>query len=87
VSRAKDDLKSFAQKLGMKITAWYIENELRVNLQCPELFKLLPNTPGDILLLEQVDRLSLLNAEDWGKLKAELSARRARVVALDLPTS
>jgi DNA invertase Pin-like site-specific DNA recombinase len=41
----------------------------------------------DILLVEQVDRLSRLNAADWEKLKAELAARRVRVVALDLPTS
>jgi DNA invertase Pin-like site-specific DNA recombinase len=34
-----------------------------------------------------VDRLSRLNASDWEKLKAELAARRVRVVALDLPTS
>lgn len=42
---------------------------------------------GDILLVEQVDRLSRLGTADWERLKAELSARRVRVVALDLPTS
>jgi len=31
--------------------------------------------------------LSRLTAADWEKLKAELMARRVRVVALDLPTS
>jgi DNA invertase Pin-like site-specific DNA recombinase len=34
-----------------------------------------------------VDRLSRLNAEDWERLKAEVKARKVRVVALDLPTS
>jgi DNA invertase Pin-like site-specific DNA recombinase len=54
----------------------------------PELFRLLGDAqPGDILLVEQVDRLSRLKAEDWERLKAELTARRVRVVALDLPTS
>jgi DNA invertase Pin-like site-specific DNA recombinase len=43
--------------------------------------------PTDILLVEQVDRLSRLTAADWEKLKAELTARHIRVVALDLPTS
>jgi DNA invertase Pin-like site-specific DNA recombinase len=43
--------------------------------------------PGDILLVAQVDRLSRLTAEDWERLKADLTARRMRVVALDLPTS
>jgi DNA invertase Pin-like site-specific DNA recombinase len=39
------------------------------------------------MLVEQVDRLSRLTAADWERLKAELTARRIRVVALDLPTS
>jgi DNA invertase Pin-like site-specific DNA recombinase len=43
--------------------------------------------PGDILLVEQVDRLSRLTSADWEKLKAELTTRHVRVVALDLPTS
>ena len=50
----------------------------------PELFRLLSDAqPGDILLVEQVDRLSRLTAEDWERLKAELTARHVRVVALD----
>ena len=54
----------------------------------PELFRLLRDAhPGDILLVEQVDRLSRLSAPDWKRLKADLTARRMRVVALDLPTS
>jgi len=40
-----------------------------------------------VLLVEQVDCLSRLTSADWEKLKAELTARRVRVVALDLPTS
>jgi DNA invertase Pin-like site-specific DNA recombinase len=53
-----------------------------------ELFRLLADAhEGDILLVEQVDRLSRLTAADWEHLKAELTARRVRVVALDLPTS
>ena len=39
------------------------------------------------MLVEQVDRLSRLTTGDWEKLKTELTARRVRVVALDLPTS
>lgn len=87
-SRAKADLEAFAQERGLKIASWYIENESGASLQRPELFKLLSDChAGDILLIEQVDRLSRLNAEDWEKLKAELKTRRVRVVALDLPTS
>jgi DNA invertase Pin-like site-specific DNA recombinase len=42
---------------------------------------------GDVLLVEQVDRLSRLNGDDWERLKAEVKARKVPVVALDLPTS
>jgi DNA invertase Pin-like site-specific DNA recombinase len=42
---------------------------------------------GDVLLVEQVDRLSRLTDADWRKLRAELDGKQIRVVALDLPTS
>ena len=42
---------------------------------------------GDVLLVEQVDRLTRLSAEDWDKLKHEIRGRHVRIVALDLPTS
>ena len=58
------------------------------SLKRPELFRLLADCqPGDVLLVEQVDRLSRLNAEDWERLKAEINSRKVKVVALDLPTS
>lgn len=86
--RAKDDLIEFARERGLHIAAFYVENESGASLQRPELFRLLGDChEGDILLIEQVDRLSRLNAEDWAKLKSELQSRRVRVVALDLPTS
>ena len=54
----------------------------------PELFRLLADCrPGDVLLVEQVDRLSRLNDADWEKLKREIKDREVKVVALDLPTS
>ena len=87
-TRAKAQLEDFAQAHGLTIAAFYIENESGALLKRPQLFRLLSDArPGDILLIEQVDRLSRLTADDWEKLKAELSARRVRVVALDLPTS
>ena len=43
--------------------------------------------PGDVVLIEQVDRLSRLSGPDWTKLRAELDAKQIRVVAMDLPTS
>ncbi|WP_426237401.1 recombinase family protein [Pararhizobium sp. DWP1-1-3] len=87
-SRAKDDLVRFVDERGLKIAAFYMENESGASLARPELFRLLSDChPGDVLLVEQVDRLSRLNAEDWTKLKAEIGMKRVRVVALDLPTS
>lgn len=87
-SRAKNDLIEFAKERGLQIAAFYIEHESGASLQRPELFRLLGDChEGDCILLEQVDRLSRLNADDWAKLKTELQSRRVRVVALDLPTS
>lgn len=86
--RAKADLESFAKERGLRIASYYVENESGASLQRPELFRLLSEChEQDVLLIEQVDRLSRLNTEDWNKLKAELAARKVRVVALDLPTS
>jgi hypothetical protein len=87
-SRARAQLKHFVAERGLKIVAYYAENESGAKLARPELFRLLNDAePGDILLVEQVDRLSRLTATDWERLKAELTSRRVRVVALDLPTS
>jgi DNA invertase Pin-like site-specific DNA recombinase len=87
-SRARNQLKAFATERNLEVVAWYVENESGAKLARPELFRLLADAhDGDILLVEQVDRLSRLTAADWEKLRAELTARRIRVVALDLPTS
>lgn len=87
-SRARADLQAFAKDRGLTIAATYLENESGASLQRPELFRLLSDSqPGDVLLIEQVDRLSRLNAADWEKLRSEIRQRQVKVVALDLPTS
>ncbi|WP_103334473.1 recombinase family protein [Pseudotabrizicola formosa] len=87
-SRAAVDLDDFASDRGLTIAARYTENESGAKLERPELFRLLADClPGDVLLVEQVDRLSRLNGADWERLKAQIAAKRVRVVALDLPTS
>lgn len=87
-SRARAQLEAFADERGLHVAAWYVENESGSTLSRPELFRLLKDArPGDVLLVEQVDRLSRLTADDWKKLKSEIATRRVRVVALDLPTS
>jgi len=87
-SRARGDLDRFAAERGLTIASYYLENESGASLHRPELFRLLSDAKaGDILLIEQVDRLSRLNGEDWNKLKTEIASRQIKVVALDLPTS
>lgn len=86
--RAKSELQNFADNKAISIAAWFTENESGASLKRPELFKLIEFAqPGDILLVEQVDRLSRLNAEDWEKLSTLIKTKGIRVVALDLPTS
>lgn len=86
--RARGDLEAFAAGRQMVIAATYVENESGASLARPELFRLLGDCrPGDVLLVEQVDRLSRLTAADWERLKDEIRKRQVKVVALDLPTS
>jgi DNA invertase Pin-like site-specific DNA recombinase len=86
--RAREQVEAFAAERGLPIVGTYVENESGAKLARPELFRLLADSkPGDVLLVEQVDRLSRLTDSDWRKLRAELDARQVRVVALDLPTS
>jgi Resolvase, N terminal domain len=67
--RARDQLKAFASERGLSVAACYVENESGAKLSRPELFRLLNDAqPGDILLVEQVDRLSRLTSADWEKL-------------------
>ena len=57
--RAKEDLRRFATERGLRIAAYYTENESGASLKRPELFRLLEDShPGDVLLIEQVDRRS-----------------------------
>jgi DNA invertase Pin-like site-specific DNA recombinase len=87
-SRARQQVEAFSAEHGLEIVGTYIENESGAKLQRPELFRLLADSkPGDVLLTEQVDRLSRLTDADWRKLRGELEAKQVRVVALDLPTS
>ena len=87
-TRAREQVEAFAADRSLTIAGTYIENESGAKLARPELFRLIGDSrPGDVLLIEQVDRLSRLTAGDWQRLRSELDARQIRVVALDLPTS
>jgi DNA invertase Pin-like site-specific DNA recombinase len=87
-NRARGALEQFCEERGLSVAAWYVENESGSKLARPELFRLFSDAhPGDLCLLEAVDRLTRLTAGDWERLKAEIANRQIRVVALDLPTS
>ena len=87
-TRAKTSIKIFATDHGLKVAKFYLENESGASLQRPALFELISDaSEGDILLIEQVDRLSRLNESDWNDLKQSLNEKKIKVVALDLPTS
>ena len=87
-TRARSQVEAFAREHDLPVVGWYVENESGAKLARPELFRLLADCrPGDVLLIEQVDRLSRLTAGDWQKLRSELDTRQVRVVALDLPSS
>jgi len=86
--RAKEELTAFALEHGHRIASYYVENVSGATLDRPELQRLLGEAqPGDILLLEQVDRLTRLKEADWQRLKRQIEDKGLSVVAKDLPTS
>ncbi|UVO17109.1 recombinase family protein [Stutzerimonas stutzeri] len=87
-SRARAALEQFAADHGQHIACEYLENESGAKADRPELLRLLKDAKkGDVLLVESIDRLSRLPADDWQKLKAAIDSKGLRIVALDLPTS
>lgn len=86
--RAKQSLEGFAKEMGQQVSAWFVENESGATLKRPELFRLLDIAQkGDVLLVEQVDRISRLNTQDWELLKSQITGKGIVIVSLDLPTS
>lgn len=87
-TRAQTMLEDFTHNLGQTVSSWFIENESGATLARPELFRLLDIAQsGDVLLVEQVDRISRLNNEDWNLLKSQITSKGIIIVAVDLPTS
>ena len=86
--RAKAELVKFAKEHGHKIAAFYVENESGATLVRPQLMQLIEDAhEGDIILVEQIDRLARLNPVDWDTLKRLLSEKKLSVVSKELPTS
>ncbi len=86
--RAREMLDKFAAEHGRVIASRYIENESGARADRPALLRLLADAqPGDVLLVESIDRLSRLPEDDWRKLKSAIDSKGLRIVAIDLPTS
>ena len=86
--RAKQDLIDFASEHDHKIASFYIENESGATLVRPELMRLIEEaSEGDIILIEQIDRLARLQDDDWQKLKTILANKKISIVSKELPTS
>lgn len=87
-SRARVALETFATDKGTEVASWYVENASGTSADRSELARLIDDArPGDVLLVEQVDRLTRLAKADWDRLKAAIQSAGIRVVSLDLPTS
>ncbi|MEA0983803.1 recombinase family protein, partial [Salmonella enterica] len=85
-SRSLETIEAFARERGLIICSYYIENESGSRLDGPELFRLLRDCQQtDILLIEDVDRLSRLSGEDWNTLKKMIRQKDIRVMAVNVP--
>ena len=86
--RAKAQLLDFAADSGFQVDGIYSENISGTKLQRPQLMKLLAAAdPGDVLLVESIDRLSRLSQSDWARLKQILAEKQLRLIVVDLPTT
>ncbi|WP_181948065.1 recombinase family protein, partial [Klebsiella pneumoniae] len=83
--RALISLREFAQNKNWQIAEQYIENASGAKLDRIELMRLLEEAqPGDLLLIEAIDRLSRLKHEEWAELKATLNSKGLVIVSMDL---
>lgn len=85
---ARDTLEEFVRARGRRIASYYRESSSATPGDRPELGRLLAESlPGDILLVDRVDRLVHLSSHDWGQLQNQVGQRELRILSLDLPTS
>lgn len=87
-TRARKTLENFAKEKNIIISNWFIENESGTKLDRPELHRLINSTiPGDILLVEHVDRLTRLDKKDWRSLFELLRSKGIFTVYMNLSTT
>lgn len=86
--RARKMLDQFSNDREAVICNYYVENESGASLDRPELFRLLNDSrKDDILLIEDIDRLTRLGNAEWEKLKHVIRERGIRIVAVNVPTT
>lgn len=87
-TRAQGDLEQFAKDNGLTVVDTFVENASGATLARPELTRLLGSIrPGEVLLVESIDRLTRLDANDWDKLKGLLKDKQVKLVVKDIPTT
>ncbi len=85
-NRAKNELRAFAAQHNVRIASFYTEYLSGTKLERAELARLIEDShPGDVLLIEKVDRLSRLPFEQWKELKQKLVKAGINIVVLDQP--
>ena len=86
--RALYALQQFAEAQKINLSKVFYENESGAKLARPQLFSIIDIAErGDVILVEQIDRLSRLTNDDWKTLRALLDSKDINIVSLDLPTS
>ncbi|WP_160061056.1 recombinase family protein [Psychromonas sp. L1A2] len=88
--RAKEYIIAEAkkQKLDLDNAVYYVENYSGRKVARPQLTKLLNDSKqNDIILLEQIDRLTRLTSSKWKELKQAIDGKGLNIVACDVPTS
>jgi len=92
-NRAEQSLKEFVKQFGQKIDVFYRENESGTKLNRPQLNQLLNDCDtdsqgnGDILLVEDIDRLTRLKPSEWEILDGRIKAKGVKLVIMSLPLS
>jgi DNA invertase Pin-like site-specific DNA recombinase len=84
--RARESLTKFVAGQGARVTTFYVENASGASLERNELDRLIDESrPGDVLLVEGVDRLTRLDREDWKTLKHRLASKGILICAKYVP--
>lgn len=86
--RAQEELNEFVTGKGKEVEKWFVENASGATLERPVLLELLAVAEkGDCIVVEQIDRLTRLPADEWKQLRHTIENLGVSLVSKDLPTS